>query len=134
MGSYRPFFVRQRAAMHKGSVAKQTVDPVTLLPSVTPTAAAPEYDNPGYQTASLSTADGAQEIEQGQQEGDVGTNTTDFANSIGGQPQKSGRNTEIQSMIDSSDNVARTARLTAKLNGRKKRQAKRAERINKRNK
>lgn len=134
MGSYRPFFVRQRVAMHKGSVAKQIVDPATLLPSVTPTAAAPEYDTPSYQTASLSTADGAQEIEQGQQEGDVGTNTTDFVASIKGTPQKSGRNTEIQAMIDSSDNVARTARLTAKLNRRKKRQAKRAERINKRNK
>lgn len=134
MGSYKPFFVRQRATMHKGSVAKQVTDPATLLPSVAPTAAAPEYDNPGYQTASLSTADGAQEIEQGQQEGDVGTNATDFANSISGTPQKFGRNTEIQAMIDSSDNVARTARLTAKLDRRKKRQAKRAERINKRNK
>jgi hypothetical protein len=120
--------------MHKGSAAKQTVDPVTLLPSVVPTAAAPEYDNPGYQTASLSTADGTQEIEQGQQEGDVGTNTTDFVAGIEGAAKKSGRNTEIQAMIDSSDNVARTARLTAKLSRRKKRQAKRAERINKRNK
>ena len=91
MGSYKPFFVRQRATMHKGSVAKQVTDPATLLPSVAPTAAAPEYDNPGYQTASLSTADGAQEIEQGQQEGDVGTNATDFANSISGTPQKFGR-------------------------------------------
>jgi hypothetical protein len=134
MGSYKPFFVRQRAAMQKGSVAKQVVDPATLLPSVEPTAVAPEYNNPGYQTASLSTADGAQEIEQGQQEGDVGANTTDFANSIESTTRKFGRNTEIQNMINSSDNVARTARLQAKLNRREKRQAKRAERINKRNK